>query len=592
MTIEILLLLIAIAVSLVLFSIERLPADVIALGVLVFIIITGIVPPEKAFAGFGSDAVLMILGLLILTAALNRTGLVELIGRKLVQRTGHDGARILMVTMIVPALMSAVISNTAATAFFIPVVIGIARKARIGSSKLLMPLAFATILSSSVTLIATSTNIVVSGIMTQHNMKPIGMFELTPVGLPILILGIVYMLSIGRRLLPENKIEDETKDQTQKILPYLSEVVVQPDSPLVNKTLSESGLGSNLDLTVLRVQRGSNRFLAPQAGLRLQAGDVLLVEGQRDDILKIKDTAGVSLKAEIEYSDEELQTEDIRIVEAIVLLRSRLTGRTLRGAHLRDQYGIQVLAINRHGETIHRKLSQVRLQMGDILLIQGRISNIAALEADENIHILSHVEEQKPDTRRAPIAVAAFAIPLLLSSFELAPLSVAVLIGVLIVFATQCITPEEAYRKVEWKALILIGCMLGVGSALEYTGAAEFIAAQIVTWIGSASPTWLLAAFFLLTMLLTQPMSNQAAAAVVVPIALETAMKLGVNPRTFAVMIAVGASCSFLTPLEPACLMVYGPGRYRFSDFLKVGSILSLIIFIIAIILVPIIWPL
>jgi di/tricarboxylate transporter len=254
---------------------------------------------------------------------------------------------------------------------------------------------------------------------------------------------------------------------------------------------------------------------------------------------------------------------------------------------------MQVLAINRHGETIRRKISQVVLQLGDVLLIQGNRTNIAALEADQSFRLLGTVTKQtKLNKRRAPFAIAAFAITLLLATLKLAPLPVAALGGVLVVFLSRSITPEEAYRQVEWKAIILIGAMLGMGAALESTGTASFLAGEIVKWFGAWDPRWLLSGFFMLTMLLTQPMSNQAAAAVVVPIAMQTAMHLGVNPRTFAIMIAVGASCSFLTPLEPSCLLVYGPGRYKFIDFVKVGSILTLIIYLIAILLVPYFWPL
>jgi di/tricarboxylate transporter len=227
-----------------------------------------------------------------------------------------------------------------------------------------------------------------------------------------------------------------------------------------------------------------------------------------------------------------------------------------------------------------------------VLLVQGPRSNFFALETDRTFRILGEVEAMKPNRQRATIAILAFVGALLIGSLEILPLTVAIFLGVLVVFLTRCITPSEAYRQVEWKALILIGSMLGLGIALESTGAAAYLADLIVNLFGNANPLWLLGGFFILTMVLTQPMSNQAAAAVVVPIAMQTAIQMGVNPRTFAVMIAVGASCSYLTPLEPACLMVYGPGRYRFIDFVKVGSLLTLAIFILAMIFVPLLWPL
>jgi di/tricarboxylate transporter len=360
---------------------------------------------------------------------------------------------------------------------------------------------------------------------------------------------------------------------------------------LADKTLAEAGLGRDLDLTVLRVVRDKNQYLIPTAELGLEEGDVLLVQGRSEDILKVKSTSGIDIKADVKLSDPSIQTADIRLVEAILLVRSPLIGRTLKGLQFRERYGLQVLAINRRGETIRRKISQTALRIGDILLIQGHRANVAALDDDHTLRILTSLEEKLPNIRHAPVAILAFVGSLALATFGLVSFPLAVIIGTLVVFVTRCITPEEAYREVEWRALILIGCMLALGIALTNTGTADYLAGQIVSWLGNTNPFVLLTAFFILTVGLTQPMSNQAAAVVVIPVALQTAVQLGLNPRTFAMMIAVAASCSYLTPLEPSCLMVYGPGRYRFIDFVKVGSLLTLIIYLIAILLVPMIWP-
>jgi di/tricarboxylate transporter len=591
MTPEIALLVGIVLVALVLFSIERFPADVIALGVLVVLVLTRLLPAEQAFAGFGSDAVMLILGLLILTAALVRTGVVDIAGRYITRYTGSRPDRMLITVMGASSLLSTVMSNTASTAFFLPIVIGMARKAKISSSRLLMPLAFSTILASSVTLVATSTNIVVSGLMVTYNLPPLGLFELTPVGLPILIVGIAYMFFIGRRLIPERDKEDG-QDNNNGYENYLTETIILPGSPLAGKTLSQAGLGRDLDLTVLRVVRDPNRYLAPRADLALEENDVLLLEGHRDEILKIKTTAGIDIKADTRLVDSNIESDEVRLVDVILLPRSPLLRRTLRGLNFRERYQVQVLAINRQGETIRSKLAEVRLRLGDVLLLQGSRAAIGALEQNGTIRVLEEHREKLPNQGRAPIAIFAFIGALLLGAMNVLSLPVALFLGVLVVFVTRCITPEEAYREVEWRVLILIGSMLALGVALEYTGAARFFAMQIVEFVGSASPYWLLAGFFVLTMLLTQPMSNQAAAVVVVPIAIQTALQLGLNPRTFAVMIALGASASFLTPLEPACVMVFGAGKYRFVDFLKVGSLLTIAIFLIAILLVPLIWPL
>jgi len=589
-TSDIILFLVILVASIVFFSIEIVSIDIVALCVLVLLILTGLISPEQAFSGFGSDTFIFILGLLMITAALIRTGVVARLGRLITRYTGHDPNRLFMIITIGSAALSSFMSNTAATAFLLPVVTGIAQKAKISLSRFLLPLAFASIMTSAVTLISTSTNILVSGMMVQYGMHPMGMFELAPVGIPITIIGLAYMFTIGQRLIPDRAIPSELTEEFN-LRPYLTEVLIRPNSFLVGKTLVESGLGRDLDLTVVRILRGDQDNLIPDPDNILMADDVLLVQGHRDEILKIKETAGIDIKAEVQLSDPDLQTEEMGLVEAILLPRSPVIGRTLKGVRFRERYGLQVLAVHRGEETLHAKISQIPLRMGDILLIQGHRANISLLQEDKTFHILGHLENKRPNYRRAPIAMAIAGGVLLLSVFEVLPLSVLMLVGAVLMLLTRCLTPEEAYRDVEWKALILIGCMLSLGVAMETTGTAQFLAAKVVEFGGHLHPIWLLSIFFVLAVLLTQPMSNQAAAAVILPIAIQTANQLSLNPRTFAMMVAVAASCSFLTPLEPSCVMVYGPGHYRFMDFFKVGSILTVLIYLIAIVLVPLVWP-
>jgi di/tricarboxylate transporter len=591
MTIQIALLLLILVVALVLFSLERMPTDVIALGTLSMLVLAGLLPPEQAFAGFGSDTVIMIFGLLVLTAALVHTGVVDMLGRAILRLIGDNPNRLLVAIMVAAAVLSAFISNTATTALFVPITLDLARRKKMSAPKLLMPLAFASILSSSVTLVSSSTNIVVSGLMTHYALPPLGMFELSLVGLPIAILGLFYMLLLGSRLIPDRHPPDEAATSFG-IRPYLAEALILPNSPLIGKTLEESRLGRDMDLIVLRVLRDKSHYLAPKAELRLREGDELLVKGQRDQVLRIRGTAGLAIEADIKLSDPRLQTTEAGLVEVVLLPRSPLIGRTLKGLNFRQRYGLQVLGINRRGRAVYRKLSRAPMRIGDQLLLQGAHANIATLDRQNVFQVLGSVKERHPNLQRAPKAIAIFGGVMVLVAFNLFSLPVAVLLGTLMAFLTRCISPEEAYRRVEWKAIIVIGSMLALGSAMEHTGTAEFLAVQISSVVDQVHPIWLLSAFFALTLLLTQPMSNQAAAVVVVPVALQTALRLGLNQRTFAVMIAVGASCSFITPLEPACLMVYGPGRYRFTDFVKVGSLLTVLVYVLAIVRVPLIWPL
>jgi len=306
----------------------------------------------------------------------------------------------------------------------------------------------------------------------------------------------------------------------------------------------------------------------------------------------VKDTAGIEIKPDIQLSDPSLRSEDTALVEALVVPKSPLIGRTLRGFRFRERYGLQVLGLNRHGKNMLSKLSRITLRVGDVLLIQGRKSNIPALNDEGMFSILGEIEEKRPDRMRAVRTGIIFCGALALATFNVLSLPVAMLLGAFCTFAARCVTPTDAYREVEWRVVILIASMLALGEAMTATGTAKYLAELVTNGTAGLDPLWLLGGVFLLTVLLTQPMSNQAAAAVILPIAVQTAQHLNLNPRTFAMMIAVAASCSYLTPLEPACLMVYGPGRYRFSDFLRVGAPLVILLFALAMWLVPRYWPL
>ena len=591
MTFEIALLLGLIAIAVVFFSFDWVPADVVALGLLLALMLTGLLPPQKAFAGFGSETVIMILGLLIMTAALLKTGVVDIVSRVILRRVGKGLNPLLLALMVSVATLSAFISNTAAAAFFVPVAIGIAAKAGTSPSRLLMPVAFAAILTSSVSLISTSSNLVVSGLMTNAGLAPMGMFELSPVGIPIAIVGLTYMFLVGRHWIP-NRTAPGDLIEGFGIRSYLTEVLVLPNSPLAGKALAETGLGADLDLNVLRIVRNKDQYLVPRSNMALQAGDVLLVEGPREEILKVKDTAGIEIKPDIRLSDPSLRSEDTALVEALVVPKSPLIGRTLRGLRFRERHGLQVLGMNRHGKNMLNKLSRIRLRVGDVLLIQGRKSNIPALNDDGLFSILEAIEEKRPNRTRAIRTGIIFGGALTLAAFKVVSLPVAMLLGAFCTFATRCVSPADAYREVEWRVIILIASMLALGETMTATGTAQYLAELVARGTAGLHPLWLLGGVFLLTVVLTQPMSNQAAAAVILPIAVQTAQQLDLNPRTFAMMIAVAASCSYLTPLEPACLMVYGPGRYRFSDFLRVGLPLVILLFALAMWLVPRYWPL
>jgi uncharacterized repeat protein (TIGR01451 family) len=536
--------------------------------------------------------VITISGLFILTGGLVKTGVVDIIGRRLHRIAGGNEFRLTVLIMFVAAGCAAVMKNTTTTAMFVPVVLGMAARARVAPSKLMMPLAFGAILGGTCTLIGTSTNLAVSGALPRYNMQPFSMFELTPVGAAIVCVGMLYMLLVGLRLLPRRGGEDSLTDQYH-IRAYMSEVIVLPDSPLVGKTLAEANLGDELDLTVVGILRGKQGRIAPSAGERIEAEDLLLVQGRVEDILRVKNETGIEIKADFKLSDGVLESGDVELFEMMVLRGSDFTGRTLKGLRFRQRYQLTVLAINRHGVALLSKISAVSLRFGDVLLVQGRREQIEQLTTEGHLLLLEDVSERRGRAGKRRWALAAFVVFLLLSithPWNL-PLSVSVLLGVLILLASRALHTQEIYDMIEWRLIVLIAGMISFGIAMEKTHADQYLADIIRRYGEPYGALAVLAGFFIMTVAITQPMSNQAAALVMLPIAVKTAIALGLNPRAFAVTVTYAASCSFLTPLEPACVLIFTPGRYRFFDFVKVGSILTVAVFAVVLLLVPVFWP-
>jgi di/tricarboxylate transporter len=578
-------------VALVLFSTERIPIEVVSLLLVMALVLSGTLTAGEAFAGFGNDIVITIAGLFILTGGLAKTGVVDLVGRRLNRAAGDSEFRIVALIMFAAAFCAAVMKNTTTTAMFLPVVLGIAARRNLSPSKLLMPLAFGAILGGTCTLIGTSTNLAVSGALPRYGIQPFTMFELTSIGVVIVGVGMLYMLLIGRNLLPRGKPADSLTEQYH-VRQYMTEVIVLDNSPLIGKSLAEARISDELDLTVLGILRGQGKDrIAPHPAERIKADDLLLVQGRVEDILKVKAEAGIEIKPDFELNDSFLESKDTELFEAMVPRGSDFIGRTLKRLNLQKRYGVVVLAIDRHGVDLLSKISRVRLRFGDVLLIQSNREQIERLAADGHILLLEEVSEKQARPEKRKWALIAFAIFLFFSLTHLVPLPIAVLFGVMILLASQALRMSEVYEIIDWRLLILIACMIGFGVAMEKTGADQYLAGLIVRGTGQYGPTAVLAGFFIMTVSLTQPMSNQAAALVMLPISIKTALALGLNPRTFAITVTYAASCSFLTPLEPACVLVYTPGHYRFLDFVKVGSILTVAVFAIVIWLVPVFWP-
>ncbi|MEP7148364.1 MAG: SLC13 family permease [Acidobacteriota bacterium] len=587
--------LLLLGLAIVLFATEKLPVDVVGIILVIALVLTQVLTVQEGVAGFGNDVIITIGGLFILVGGLIKTGLVDLIGRRMHRIAGGNEFFLTAMIMVAAGLSASVLKNTTTTAMFLPVIIGLAAKAKIAPSKLLMPLAFGAILGGSCTLIGTSTNLAVSGAIVRYGQEPFSMFELTAVGVVTFASGLLYMMLVGRRMLPNRGGEDSFTDQYH-IREYISELLVLPDSSLVGKTLGDAKLNSDLDLHILGIARSGQTIASPNPDELIQRRDSLLVEGTIDDILRVKEEIGLEIKPDFMLHDAMLESGTVELFEVMVMRYSRLVGQTLKSIRFRQTYDLTVLAINRHGETFINKLSNVELKFGDVLLVQGSREVIEPLVVDGELLLLEDVSANSMRVDKRKWAISAFLLFLGLSLSKIAtgfdiPLTVAVLFGVLLLLATKTIRYSEMYSLIDFRLLVLIACMMSFGVAMEKTGADAFLAGYIQNYFGQLGPTAVLAGFFLLTVALTQPMSNQAAALVVLPIAVKAAVALGLNPRTFIVGITYAASFSFITPLEPACVLVYTPGRYRFMDFVKVGTILTVIVFVVSILLVPVFWP-
>jgi di/tricarboxylate transporter len=594
MPLPIVITLVLLVVALILFATEKLPVDVVGIILVIALIMTRVLTVQEGMSGFGNDIIITIGGLFILVGGLVKTGVVDVIGRRLHRIAGDNELILTALVMVVAAASAAVLKNTTTTAMFLPVVMGLAVKAKLAPSKLLMPLAFGAILGGSCTLIGTSTNLAVSGAIQRYGQPPLTMFELSKVGVLVFIVGLVYMLVIGRKLLPNRGREESLADR-YSIREYVSELLVLPHSRIVGKTLAESKLTTELELNVLGIIRGQRRILA-RTNSRIEEHDRLIVEGKLPDILRVKEEDGLEIKPDFKLNDTDLVDEKVRLFELLVMRNARLVGQSLKSSGFRHRYELTVLAINRQGENFVGKLSEVRLKFGDVLLVQGARDEVEPLVSDGEMILLEDVSATHARIEKRSWAIGAFFLFLALSLSKVVigydiPLAVCVLAGVLLLLATKTVRYNEMYSLINFRLLVLIACMMSFGVAMENTGTDKFLAGLIETHFGQYGPTAVLAGFFVLTVGLTQPMSNQAAALVVLPVAVKTAVALGLNPRTFIIGVTFAASFSFITPLEPACVLVFTPGRYRFMDFVKVGTLLTIVVFVVSMLLVPRFWP-
>lgn len=573
-----------------LFATEKISVDLVTLALLCLLVLSGTLTVNEAFAGFGNEVIVMLGSIFIIGAALRETGVLDTLGGLLSRHSGGHPRAVSIGMMTSVGAISGFMNNTTVVAMFLGPVIGLARRLKISPSRLLMPLAYASILGGTCTLIGTSTNVAVSSALKQMGLDEIGMFEITPVGLVLFGAGLVYMICVGMRWVPERD-RSAVDDGNGAMREYLSEVVILPDSPLIGQEIFSSDF-SVLEFQVVQLlRRGEDTGLNPY--LRFEEGDVVQVAGRVENLMRVKKIEGIDIIEDVRLRRSGVDMRNASVAEVVLTPRSSLVGRSLRSSNFRRRSGLSVLALLRGDRTIKDHLGDVTLHAGDLLLVQGPFDRLKTYEENSEMVVITEHSLFTAGARKRGLAVlAGFILVVTASSLGLVPASVGFLLVALLALATRCLTLDSAYENIDWRLLILIGGMTAFGVAMAKSGADQLLAGAISGWLVPYGPQAVMAGFCLLTVLLTQPMSNAAAALVVLPIATQAAENLHADPRSFGIAVMLSASISVLTPFEPSCILVYGPGKYRFADFLKVGSGLTVISLAIVLLLVPKFWPL
>lgn len=572
--------------AIALFSTERISIDQITFLLLIALVLGGVLTPHEAFAGFSNDIIIILGSIFVVSGALQETGVLDLVGARILKLAGENPNRLLLLLMTSVSGVSAFMNNTTVTAMFLPSVVSLARRAKLAASKLLMPMAFASMLGGTCTLIGTSTNVAVSGYLKKTGLHEIGMFEITPIGLIIVATGLLYLMFIGKHLLPENKEASLTANYAMR--EYVSEIIVLPNSPLIGQKSYDSDLNV-LEFRILKIIR-AERELLPGRDILIAQNDILLVEGKVETLMKVKKIEGIEIKPEFSLGDLDLEGAEMRIAEVLLTPQSELPGRTLRESNFRQYYGLTALAIYRHGQSLREQVGDTVLRVGDLLLVQGAAPRIDGLGRHPGLSPLGVVSKTLYHPRKGMLTVGVFVAAVLLGALDVMPLSIAFLAAAVLTVLMRCISVERAYEFVDWRLLVVIGGMTAFGTAMEKSGAAAYLAMHIVNALSHFGPLAVLAGFFVLTALLTQPMSNAAAALVVLPVAMSAAAQIHASPRTFAIGIMLAASSSYITPFEPSCILVYGPGKYRFLDFVRVGSGLTFTLLVVELLTLQFFW--
>jgi di/tricarboxylate transporter len=575
----------------VLLATERLREDIVAMLALSALVVLRVISPTEALSGFSNPATVAVACMFLLSAGLKSSGFVQFMGDRVLKAGPHSSGVMNLWSALVIGPVSAFINNTAAVAVFLPVAVRASHGSGVSPSRVLMPLSFFAMLGGMCTLIGTSTNILVSSLAEQHGIRPFEMFEFTRLGVVLFGAGLVYVMLVGRRLLPE-RVQPESLTEGYHLNRYLSEAMVLPGSVLAGKTLPEAQLGERYDLEVLGLIRSDGRRILPGEDERLEEEDLLLVKAPAAALVQLRDRAGIAIKPGRHPDDADLRSDDSVLVEAVVSPNSPLEGRTLKGVDFRHRYGATTLAIRRHGEDIREKIGKVRLRLGDEMLILAPRKNLDRLRQETDFMILEELEVPVLNPATAITSVLIVAGVVTTAALGLYTIAEAAVVGSVLMVLTGCLPIRKVYSEIDWRVIFLLAGLIPLGIALETSGAAESAVHGLLRLNGDFGPTVVLSVFFLVAFLLTGFMSNAATAALLAPLAITCGNALEVDPRPFLMALAFAASAAFYTPVGyQTNLLVYGPGGYRFTDYVKVGGPLNILVWILATLLIPVLFP-